>query len=59
MKRLIEILIANSIEYKAEGLELFVKDEFNSSEAKISFEWIDASDWTTQEAIDFSNTKTV
>ncbi len=59
MKRLIEILKANSIEYKAEGLELFVKDEFKTSEGKISFEWIDASDWTAQEAIDFSNTKTV
>ncbi len=56
---MIEILKANSIEYKAEGLELFVKDEFKTSEGKISFEWIDASDWTTQEAIDFSNTKTV
>ena len=56
---MIEILKANSIEYKAEGLELFVKDEFKTSEGKISFEWIDASDWTAQEAIDFSNTKTV
>ena len=59
MKRMIEILKANSIEYKAEGLELFVKDEFKTSEGKIGFEWIDASDWTNQEAIDFSNTKTV